>query len=94
MGYLRSNVNISNESYKNRGEVIDSLLSMKPELLQGINLKDKVHIQNTQQTNNTSDLIQPKESESEYPHLATISCGDLLKSKEIESKIVPNPIYP
>ncbi len=57
--------------------------------MQWLNYKegDKVCIQNTQQTNNNFELIQPKESESEEPHLATISCGDLFKSKEMESKL-------
>ena len=89
MSHLTPNVNISNENDKNGDEVVDSRLSMKPDSLQGLNHKKggKVNIQNTQQTNNTSDMIQPKESESEEPHLATISCGDLSKSKEMESKL-------
>ena len=62
MSHLKPNVYKSNENDKNGGGVIDSLLSMKPESLQGLK-GDKVHIQNTQQNNSTSDLIQPKESE-------------------------------
>ena len=61
MSHLRPNVNKSNKNDKNGGGVIDSLSSMKPESLQGLNNKEryKVHVQNIQQTNNNSDLIQP-----------------------------------
>ena len=57
------------------GVELHNLFIIKPESLQWLNNKeeDELHIQNTQQTINTSDRIQLKESDLKTPHLAKVS---------------------
>lgn len=47
----------------------------------------RVHIQNTDQIINTADFVQPKRPDLEESQFPTISCGELLEPKELESML-------